>query len=324
MSLALSGDPRVAAATRERLVLLAREHRYTPNAAARSLRRGRTGTVGIVLWEEVLREHHGRLQAQLVTAVETIIAREHQALVIPASRARLAREPIDRIVEQAPTDGAFFLGPTHDFEGVARLVRAGYPLVHCGKRTIPGDRRVVVPYVSVDFRAGCRLGVEHLVQRGHRRIAVLVDSQTLLEQANQRVMGYRDALADAGVPAEPGWVVQHQPGSPESADVVQRLRRLGVTAVFATRVHLALDLLRLCSSAGVRVPEELAVASFDDCDEAALANPPLTAVRQPTEEIAARAASLLMRFIDGGAVPAAERQQVLPVDLVVRQSSGGR
>lgn len=137
--------------------------------------------------------------------------------------------------------------------------------------------------------------------------------------ASSRAVGSR-----AGVRVEPEWVLQHQPGSPESAGLVERLRCLGLTAVFATRVHLALDLLRLCAAAGARVPGDLAVASFDDCDEAALVSPPLTAVRQPTEEIASRAALLLMRFVDGEEIPASERQQVLPVDLIVRQSCGGR
>ena len=323
VSLALADDLRIPLATRERLQHLAREHRYAPNQAARWLRQSRTGTLGLVFWGEAHLEEDGRARVglPLMAAVEAAVAAGYQALVIPATPDRLLAESIEDIVRRAPVDGALFFGTTHDREGLARLVRGGFPAAHFGRRHLAGAD---LAYVSADYRGGSAAAVSHLIQQGHRRIAMVEDPRFAPEIAIERCAGYADALTAAGIPLLPELVVR-----PRSVDalvvdtdgLVHALNELDATAAFVATGTLGLEVLRRCAALGVRVPEHLALAAYDDEPEAAASAPPLTTVRQPVASIATAAVHLLLRLAAGEEVPAAERRQTLPVELVVRASS---
>jgi DNA-binding LacI/PurR family transcriptional regulator len=323
VSLALAGDPRLPAPTRDRLQRLAREHHYAPNPAARWLRMARTGTVALVFWGEAHLEDGGRTRIglPLMAAVEAAVAAGLQALVVPATPERLAGEPIDEVVRRAPVDGALFFGTTHDREGLARLVRAGFPAVHFGRRLLPG---VDLAYISADYRGGSRAAVEHLIAQGHRRIAMVEDPRFVPETAIERTAGYADALAAAGLEYRPDLVVRASLLSGDRIDVdrlVYSLLDLGATAAFLASGTLGVEALRRCAALGIAVPACLALAAYDDEPEAATTTPPLTAVRQPVARIIAGAIDLLQRLIEGEDIPPGERQRVVPVALIVRGSS---
>lgn len=325
VSLALSGNPRLPEPTRERLQRLAREHRYTPNPAARWLRQARTGTLGLVFWGEAHLEDdgHARVGLPLMAAVEAAVEADLQALVIPATPQRLAYEPIDEVVRRAPVDGALFFGTTHDREGLARLVRADFPAVHFGRRLLPGAD---LAYVTADYRGGSRAAADHLIAQGHVRIAMVEDPRFVPEIATDRTAGYADALAAAGIAYQPDLVVRPHLLAGDRVDVDGLLRTLlerGATAAFFATGTLGMEALRHCATLGLRVPGQLALAAYDDEPAAASLSPPLTAVRQPVARIATEAVRLLLRLIDGDAVPPDERQRVVPVDLVIRGSSLG-
>jgi DNA-binding LacI/PurR family transcriptional regulator len=327
VSLALSDDPRLPEPTRDRLQRLAREHRYAPNPAARWLRKARTGTLGLVFWGEAHMEEDGRARIglPLMAAVEAAVESGFQALVIPATPERLEGQPIDEVVGHAPIDGALFFGTTHDREGLARLVRAGFPAVHFGRRLLPGAD---LAYVSADYRGGSREAVDHLVAQGHRRIAMVEDPRFVPEIATERTAGYADALAAAGIEYRPELVVRPQILEGDRVDTAALLAALlerGATAAFCATGTLGLEALRGCAALGVAVPGRLALAAYDDEPEAATSVPPLTAVRQPVARIAREAIQLLLRLIDGqDPVPAEERHRVVPVEVIYRASSVAR
>lgn len=320
LSLALSDDPRIPEATRIRLKRLAAEHHYAPNAAAQWLRRGRRGAIGVALWNRFDTGQAGfqsHVPDQLLAAVEVAMAADRQVLLLPATPAHLEREPIDRIVQRAPVDGVVFFGQTHERAGLARLASTGYPLVHLGRREVPGH---ALPFVSVDYRCGAYLATAHLAAMGRRRIAAVVDPNRAPEMLQDWLSGYRDALAAAGLPAPPDLVIDRLQTA-AGGTVVDALRAGGATAVFTTSVHLGLDLLRMCAAQRVEVPGDLAIATFSDAPEAALASPSLTAVRPPSRAIAAAATRLLLRLIGGEEVPPLECRQLFAPELVVRESS---
>jgi DNA-binding LacI/PurR family transcriptional regulator len=328
VSLALADDPRLPGPTRERLRRLAEEHRYAPNTAARWLRQGRTGTIGLVFWGEAHLEEEGRTRVggPLMAAVEAAVAAGHQALVIPATPERLAGVAVDEIVRRAPIDGAVFFGTTHDREGLARLVRRGFPAVHFGRRLLPD---APLAFVAADYRGGSRDAVAHLLARGHRRVAIVEDPRFDPEIELERTAGYAEALAAAGIAWRPELVIRPRlvagataTGGIDTGGILRTLLESGATAAFCTTGTLGVEILRRCAAGGVRVPERLALVAYDDEPEAAVSTPPLTAVRQPVARIAAEAVHLLLRLVAGEEVSEAERQRVLPVELVVRASSG--
>ena len=263
VSLALADDPRLPSATRERLKLLAREHRYSPNTAARWLRKARTGTLALVFWGEAHLEEDGRagVGTPLMAAVEAAVAGGLQALVIPATPERLAGEPIDEVVRRSPVDGALFFGTTHDREGLARLVQAGFPVVHFGRRLLPGAD---LAYVTADYRAGSRAAVEHLIAQGHQRVAMVEDPRFVPEIATERTAGYADALAAAGIAHRQELVVRPRllpEGTIDSEGLVRDLLRHGATAAFIATGTLGVEALRQCGSMGIDVPGRLAIAA---------------------------------------------------------------
>jgi DNA-binding LacI/PurR family transcriptional regulator len=328
VSLALADDPRLPAPTRERLRRLAEAHRYAPNTAARWLRQGRTGTIGLVFWGEAHLEEEGRTRVggPLMAAVEAAVAAGHQALVIPATPERLAGEAVDELVRRAPIDGAVFFGTTHDREGLTRLVRRGFPAVHFGRRVLSDAS---LAFVAADYRGGSRDAVAHLIARGHRRVAIVVDPRFDHEIELERTAGYAEALAAAGIAWRPELVIRPRlvagagvTTGVHAHGIVRSLLDLGATAAFCTTGTLGIEVLRRCAAGGIRVPERLALVAYDDEPEAAVSTPPLTAVRQPVARIAAEAVHLLLRLAAGEELPAGERQRVLPVELIVRASSG--
>ena len=328
VSLALSDDPRLPAPTRERVQRLALEHRYAPNPAARWLRQARTGTLGLVFWGEAHLEEDGRARVglPLMAAVEAAVVAGHQALVIPATRERLAaaQEPgIESLVRRAPIDGALFFGTTHDRDGLARLVRSGFPAVHFGVRVLRGAD---LAYVAADYRAGSRAAVAHLIAQGHTRVAMVEDPRFVPEIGVERSAGYADAMAEASITQLPELLLRATALDGRRVDcdaMVRALLEVEATAAFCATGILGVELLRACAARGVAVPGRLALAAFDDEPEAATTTPPLTAVRQPVARIASEAVGLLLRLAGGEDVPPAERHRLIAPGLVVRGSSVG-
>jgi GntR family transcriptional regulator of arabinose operon len=182
-------------------------------------------------------------------------------------------------------------------------------------------------YVVCDNVGGAYRAVEHLLILGHQRIAFVYSNIDGLQTTSvrDRWQGYRNALADYGLPYDDALVVQKSPPSETSADspYIHMLSQPDrPSAVFAVNDHEALALLRSAQQCGLRVPEDLALVGFDDLHFAQHLNPPLTTVAQPRLEIGLRAGNLLINRVEGQDGPT--RHIELPTSLVVRDSCGAR
>jgi DNA-binding LacI/PurR family transcriptional regulator len=173
--------------------------------------------------------------------------------------------------------------------------------------------------VMADDRSGARSAVEHLANAGCRRIATITGPQDM-GAGQDRLAGYRRALADARVPEDADLVVAGDFSEASGLTAMRSLleRRPDVDAVFAANDPMAAGALRAIREAGRSVPAEVAVLGFDDSPLARVTEPALSTVRQPVEEMGRRMAELLVRLIGGGEV---ESPLVLPTELVVRASS---
>lgn len=179
--------------------------------------------------------------------------------------------------------------------------------------------------VSVDDEAGGALALRHLVAQGHRRIA-FVSGPPHLKQVQDRRTGALAALAEAGLPLD---ALRELPT--ERMDVAAGrdagARLLGLadrpTAVFCANDLLALGVLQALYTAGVRVPEDIAIVGYDDIEFAAAATVPLTSVRQPAYTLGTIAAELLLEETGAAATDHRHQHVVLQPELVVRRSSMG-
>src|SRR5579884_2527362 len=183
----------------------------------------------------------------------------------------------------------------------------------------PGE---FVHSICIDDRTGARLAVNHLIQLGHRRIAYLGD-QFGLESDKNRLGGYREALEAAGIACPPELVVNGDgkaPGGRVAMDRLLALRDLP-TAVFCYNDMSAVGALRSIYDAGLRVPQDISVAGFDDLPIASYLQPALTTVRQPKIEMGRQAAQMLLDLLAGERV---ESKIEVQGELIIRASTGPR
>jgi LacI family transcriptional regulator len=179
--------------------------------------------------------------------------------------------------------------------------------------------------VAVDDVLGGRLAVEHLVERGHTRVA-FIGGPDSIGQVRDRLEGARRAWADAGLPADQLTVVPTSAltvveGRSAGERVMGLAARRRPTAAFCANDLLALGLLQQLSTAGLSVPGDMAIVGYDDIDYAGAAAVPLTSVRQPRQELGRRAAELVLDEADN---PAHLHQQlVFTPELVARRSTLG-
>lgn len=214
-----------------------------------------------------------------------------------------------------------------DPELFARLSAGGLPIVLIDRHLIGHAFDAVLS----DNLGGAFTAVTHLIEQGHRRIAFISTNNLTTTSVAERLQGYQQALAAAGVTADPSllftrlrvgttWGDDYRVASKDNVARIGRfLTRSEATAVFALHDHLALEVLEAARALGRRVPNDLAVVGFDDDPLAGALSTPLTTVAQPRERIGRIAAEIMLDRIEGRRTELA--RVVLPTRLVVRSSS---
>jgi DNA-binding LacI/PurR family transcriptional regulator len=310
----LNGQLRVSPATEARMLDAVRDLGYVPNAQARNLARRRSGVVGFVV-PEISNPYFGAIADYVVDAVE-----RHGLLVLLCStRSQAVREAsyIDLLASGA-IDGMLYLGSFRSNERLAAAIRGGLPVVVIDEpiADVPDVHTVVM-----DDYAGGYQAASYLVALGHRQIA-LVSGPAELASVQERRRGYEDALRKGGIdPAEQLMLAGH---FTEQFGMSALPRLLAgpqpPTAAFVASDYIALGMLSAAETHGVRVPADLSVVGFDDIRFSQYVRPRLTTIRSPLERLAQVGVELLFERLAGE--DAGARTEVLPVELIVRESAG--
>jgi DNA-binding LacI/PurR family transcriptional regulator len=306
---------------RERVLAAAEELGYPgPDPAARRLRTGRAGAIGLIFSERLAYQFTDPASPPFLRGVSLAIQEAPTGLLlIPDSR---QRDEATRLVREAVVDGFIVYSvPQNDPRVEAALARR-LPVV-----TVDQPRGAETPFVGIDDRAAARSAAEHLRGLGHERVAVLSFVTTLepgstlqLDITVERLAGYEDGLGDAW---DPALVRTCRPNAPEPARAatLELLREpTPPTAILAMSDILAFGALEAAAEHGVPVPSKLSVVGFDDTPGAAHATPPLTTVAQPHEEKGRLAAEQLIDAIERRGTREPSRT-LLPTELVVRDST---
>ena len=314
-------DRGISAATRERVLAVARELGYEPNAAARTLAGGATRTVALVV-PQLDHLHVDAFLAQLVASVNASCHGHGLRLLIESTEGE-GREPggFLQLVRSRSIDGLIVANlRTAEIAHLRRLRDSGLPLVvfGCG---LPTDEGFAT--MGDDTWRSAQLPVRHLLALGHRRIGLVNYAQPAFHSAEQRERGWRQALADHGIAPDPGWIV-HGDISAQSGYLATRAllaRDAGLTALFAGNDTIAFGVLKALAEAGRRVPKDVAVVGYDDIPLAPYASPPLTSVHtDPIGHGRQAVAMLLAQLRAGEAAPTTTA--IAPTALVVRASCG--
>jgi LacI family transcriptional regulator len=304
----LNADLVLPADTAQRIDAAIRQLGYVPNLHARSLGRGRSDTVGLVIPDIA-----NPFFAMLAAAVEQAAEAKGLGVLLSATSNSANRELqyVTRM-RRNQVSGLLFVSAHHHTSELAQALNDTRGLVLIDE-DIPGVQCAKV--LCDNYRGGWLAG-EHLTQHGHRRIA-FIGGPSELASTRERFAGLRDAAAAAG--AAIAFELYGAYSAAQGEDAARALLSVGrpPTAVFVSSGEIAFGLLDALNRAGVAVPARLSLVVFDDAGPLHLFNPPLTAIRQPIAEMGTRAVDLVLAASHGDA---AQPEVRLPVELVKRAS----
>jgi DNA-binding LacI/PurR family transcriptional regulator len=311
VSRALQNSPLVNAKTAERIRKIAKEAGYHASAVARGLVTRRTRTIGLVVTTVA-----DPFEGEVVTGIEETANDHGYSVFLANSNADPVREKqvvqafaerrVDGIIVTSSRVGALYLPLLSEMMVPIVLVNDHHP-------------GAFVHSVMICNQEGSRAVAEHLTSLGHRRIAYIGD-QFGYQSDTERLAGYREALEEAGIPCLPEYVV-HGDSKPDGAmRAMDSLLALSQrpTAVCCYNDMTALGAMRSIRMHGLRVPEDISVAGYDDLFFASYTEPPLTTVRQPMQRMGHLAMETLFKLMSGE--ESVTTVNVKP-ELIVREST---
>ncbi len=309
---------------RTRVLAAAKELGYAgPDPAARRLRLGRAGALGVIFSERLRYQFTDpAAPAFLIGLARGMEGSDLGLLLVPDSR---FREETAATVRAAAVDGFIVYSAVRNDPRVEAALDRRLPVV-----TVDQPRDSPTPFVGIDDRGAARSAAEHLRALGHERVAVLSFVRALdpegtlaIDISTERLAGYREGLGEAW---DDGAVRTVRPNAFEPArqaalELLQTRPR--PTGILAMSDVLALGALQAAAERGVGVPEALSVVGFDDSPAAALATPPLTTIAQPHEEKGRIAAEMLIEAItsERGRARRRRKRVILPTELVERETT---
>jgi LacI family transcriptional regulator len=311
----LNRPERVGPETRDRVIRAIEELGFVRNEAARQLRAGRSRTIGLVVLDV-----GNPFFTDIAAGVERAAADSGLSLILCNSADDSAREAhYLGLLEEQRAYGVLLSPVNGDTSRLTALRKRGIA-------TVLVDRRAprTMCSVSVDDVVGGELAAAHLAELGHRRIA-FVGGPAGLKQVSDRLLGARQALTAAGLPASALTVIETAAltvaqGRAAGERLASLPARRRVSAVFCANDLLALGVLQEMTRRRIDVPGEVAIVGYDDIEFAAAAAVPLTSVRQPRAQLGQAATELLVEEVTD-LEHHRHRQVVFEPDLVVRAST---
>lgn len=299
--------------TRQRVMDAMQRLNYRPNSMARSLRLGVSQMFGLML-----PDNSNPFFAEIARKIENLCYENGYNVILCNSDNNQERESsyIDLLIGKM-VDGVIFIASGNQPDHLNMLVEAGIPIVIV-------DREVglqVADVILVDNCQGGYLAARHLIQLGHRRLACISGSSRVTPSAD-RVQGYRQALRDYGMDCDESRIISGDLRYEGGIQAMQALLSLPEppTGVFCCNDLMAIGAMRAVRSAGLRVPEDISLVGFDDIFMASAVTPALTTVAQPIEEIAEKAARLLLERVHSPQPKKPTERVVFQPRLVVRDS----
>ena len=303
----------VSAETRQRVAAVAARLGYSPHGAARSLITRTTHALGVLL-----PDLYGEFFSEIIRGIDhTAQAAGYHILV---SSSHDSKDEIDAALRsmRGRVDGLIIMSPDLEARRTLQTLQGSFPVVLLNG----GAEAKAFDTITIKNHEGAREMTLHLIARGHRRIAMVCGPQRNYDAA-ERLRGYHTALTESGIEHEASLVVRGDFSELSGYGAVSQLLELEPrpTAIFAANDSMAIGALSALREAGLRVPDDIAVAGFDDIPLARYMNPPLSTVHVDISQLGERAAARLLTSLKKGNRP--HQQLLLPTTLVIRASCGG-
>lgn len=308
-------ENKISQETQQKILAYAKKHNYVPNSLARGLSRGKSETIGLIV-PNISDDHYAKIAGHIERK-----AKEYGYAVIyassnkdPKNETTLIQSMINRQV-----DGLILASTQQNSGDIDMLIKNGFPFILID-RFYP---KIDTNYVLVDNFGGVKKVTKHLLGLGRRKIA-FVTLKPGLEVMRQRLLGYQNALKAFNIEASDDLVMELDNINYEE-DIIEALGALvglpnSVDAIIFSTHYLTSLGLRELRRLKVKVPQEIAIVSFDELGAFDLIDPPITAIVQPTEEIGDQAVDVLMDVIEGK--NKITKKRLLDTTLIVRKSCG--
>lgn len=287
---------------------------YRPNRVARSLRSNRSSIIGLIV-----SDIENPFFQQVSRAVEDAALEKGYSVVLCNADEKPEKEMMYLQLLYDENAAGVILSPTRQTtEDSSSISALNMPLVVIDRRISGGEFDNVV----TDNVKSANTVVSHLIQQGHRRVAAIIGAGSTT--GRERREGYQQALKAHNIKPVPELIQFVDPKEEDGFAATMKLLQLPERpdAIFTSNSLLAAGILRALKENKVSIPDEIAFASFDETRWAALVDPPITVIEQPTYEIGHTAAGLLMKRIE--APERSTREVVLNTRLIVRQSCGAK
>ncbi len=304
----------VAEATRLRVLEVVTRTHFRPNAAARTLASGRSGVVGVVMHIDPHLLFQDPYFSQLLQGITDHLAEQGAGMMLWLGN-RTKEETLDHVLGMSFLDGVIASADTLEDPVVDGLLSSSLATVLIGHRR--ADR--TASYVDIDNEQAADAITTHLISIGRTRVGHITGTRGTVA-GEDRVTGYQRAMRRAGLTVD-GLIVDGTFNRQSGVAAAGELLEQGVDAIFCANDATAEGALETIRARGLRVPDDVALAGFDDLEFAVHLDPPLTTVRQGVRQQGTEAARALLQLLgDPGRSP---RRVLLPTELVIRQSSVG-
>jgi DNA-binding LacI/PurR family transcriptional regulator len=303
--------------TRKRILKIIKELDFQPNASAQGLAAKRTNNIGLIVpdtGKNIMATYYWPVLLLEITKQAAL--RDYNLLFSIARSEEDLNSAYKSILKGRKVDGLIINSFKFGEKQMAELMLKNFPYIFIGRNPY-----ITTNFVDVDGMGGARSMTEHLINLGHKEIALLSGSEQFIN-IHERIQGFQDAMKQAGL--DPHYIFHCQY---RMEDIIKETKRImqqqpRPTALFAVAEDLAIGVLKAVHEMGLKIPDDLAVVFFDDLRMFECYSPTLTAIRQPLEEIGATACDLLFTLLEGKTP--VNKSIILPTEIVVRESCGSK
>jgi LacI family transcriptional regulator len=316
VSRVLNGKDDISEETTKKVMAVVQDLGYASSLAARGMRSHRTNLIGLILHDVA-----SLYSQEIMRGVNRAIARIDKDLIVYTSGG-LDRENVAQheryyvaLLNGSITDGAIVVTPT------ATQFTNHAPLVIIDPNTGTPD----YPAIIATNQEGALAAMKYLTGLGHRRIGHIAGSMELIS-ANQRLQGYKDGLAAAGIPLDEDLIENGDYTTETAVICAHKLLSLPdrPTAIFAANDMSAIGVYQAARELGLQIPGDLSVIGFDNLREVTYLDPPLTTIDQSIEKMGTMATEMLVKLVKGEPLPVnpveAGNLYKIPTQLVIRDS----
>ncbi|PKN99675.1 MAG: LacI family transcriptional regulator [Chloroflexi bacterium HGW-Chloroflexi-4] len=308
-------DSNIPEATRQKVFAAAKQLNYHPNASGRKLASGKSKTIGLVRLQSTEQVFNDAFLLQVLVGIEQAASKWGFHVLLK----HIDHDKSDgysQLITENHVDGIILSGPLQNDPELIKLHEEGVPIILLGQMLDTG-----IPYVDVNAVLGSKTAVDYLISSGHTRIGMITNAKMDYSSAQQRKIGYINALEKGKIPVDER-LIKEGDFTPASGYVAMKeLLSLSTppTAVFVASDVVAIGAFQAIKQAGLQIPQDIEVIGFDDIPMAEYYDPPLSTIRLPAYDLGRVAGDQLIKMILTNEMDAPGF--LLETELVLREST---